>query len=119
MGPLGDTHLDAALNLDDHLMAIGDFQSAYELCTTLSETGSSRAQVCLGVLCMAGALGTADFVQAEHWFRAASDQGDYSGSLNLGTLYLSLPNRGHLDIERAKACYELAVMQGCPYVPCL
>ncbi|MBM3460353.1 MAG: sel1 repeat family protein, partial [Armatimonadetes bacterium] len=103
----------------EQLFEEGEYQQAHALCLPLAEAGSARAQVHLGMLYFCGVLGSCNDAEAARWFRAASDQGEYSGSLNLGTLFLSQPSVGAFELKQANYWYDLAARQGCPFVPCL
>lgn len=71
------------------LMEKKEYGEAYDVFVSAAEKGLAEAQCALGQMYAEG-LGVAqDYVQAEHWYRMAANQGDIDAMVYLGTMYYS------------------------------
>ena len=91
-----------------------EYGEAYDVMVSAAEKGLARAQFALGYMYAEG-LGVAqDYVQAEHWYRMAANQGDIDAMVYLGTIYYSgVEDYGiHKDFNKAFHYYSDAADDG-------
>lgn len=66
-----------------------EYGEAYDVMVSAAEKGLAAAQSVLGYMYDVGIGVTQDYVQAEHWYRMAANQGDVDAMVHLGTMYYS------------------------------
>ena len=96
------------------LMEKKEYGEAYDVFVSAAEKGLAPAQSRLGYMYAEG-LGVAqDYVQAEHWYRMAANQGDIDARVHLGTMYYSgVEDYGiHKDFNKAFHYYSDAAHDG-------
>lgn len=96
------------------LMEKKEYGEAYDVFMSAAEKGLAEAQCALGQMYAEG-LGVAqDYVQAEHWYRMAANQGDIDAMVYLGTMYYSgVEDYGiHKDFNKAFHYYSRAANFG-------
>ena len=96
------------------LMEKKEYGEAYDVFVSAAEKGLAPAQSRLGYMYVEG-LGVAqDYVQAEHWYRMAANQGDIDARVHLGTMYYSgVEDYGiHKDFNKAFHYYSDAAHDG-------
>lgn len=96
------------------LMEKKEYGEAYKVFVSAAEKGLAPAQCELGHMYAEG-LGVAqDYVQAEHWYRMAANQGDIDAMVYLGTMYYSgVEDYGiHKDFNKAFHYYSRAANFG-------
>jgi ATP-dependent protease ClpP protease subunit len=82
----------------------GDYETAYQLFSSLAEQGHVAAQFNLGVLLEKG-LGVAqDYAEAARWYMKAAEQGDVQAQYNVAALYENGTGLA-LDLEKARYWY--------------
>ena len=91
-----------------------EYGEAYDVMVSAAEKGLAAAQSVLGYMYDVGIGVTQDYVQAEHWYRMAANQGDVDAMVHLGTMYYSgLEDYGiHKDFNKAFHYYSRAANFG-------